>query len=313
MTGIEIRRRARVIARREERRRLSGVDALESGKFTGSLATVDDQSAPPRWTPYKVKVGDMELRVAQRGEGGTPLLLITGIGAHLNMWGPMERTLGARHLIAFDAPGTGESDRLRTPVRMDGLARIVAELLDVLEHDVVDVLGVSFGGAVAQQLAKSHPDRVRRLILCATSPGIISVPPRPLPALLLMTPARYYHPALFRFAMPRIAGGRTARDKDVLGGQIRARLSRPPDPLGYLHQLYAVTGWTSVHWLHQLRQPTLVIAGDDDRAIPLTNARLMTRRIPNAELHVLHDGGHLFVIDEPASAAPAIERFLDAD
>jgi poly(3-hydroxyalkanoate) depolymerase len=272
---------------------------------------VDDQSALPRWTPYKVKVGNVTLRVAERGEGGTPLLLITGIGAHLNMWGPLEHALDDRHLIAFDAPGTGESSRLRSPARMDGLARIVVRLLDKLGHDVVDVLGVSFGGALAQELAHGHPERVRRLILCATSPGIVSVPPKPVPALLLLTPARYYHPALFRFAMPRIAGGRTAREKDVLAGQVRARLSRPPNPLGYAYQLFAVTGWTSAPWLHRLRQPTLVIAGDDDRAIPLANARFLARRIPDSQLHVIRGGGHLFVIDEPASAAPAIEAFLD--
>ena len=147
-----------------------------------------------------------------------------------------------------------------------------------------DVLGVSFGGALAQELAFRHPERVRRLILCATSPGLIAVPPKPLPALLLMTPVRYYHPRIFRATMPRIAGGRTARDPEVLERQAGVRLAKPPDLLGYAYQLYAATGWTSIHWLHRLTQPTLVIAGDDDRSIPLVNARLLARRIPDARL-----------------------------
>jgi pimeloyl-ACP methyl ester carboxylesterase len=113
--------------------------------------------------------------------------------------------------------------------------------------------------------------------------------------------------------MPRIAGGRTARDRSVLERQAGARLSHPPNILGYAFQLYAVTGWTSVHWLHRLQQPTLVVAGDDDRAIPLANARFLAHRIPNARLHVVKGGGHLFVIDDPGSVAPAITAFLEGD
>jgi poly(3-hydroxyalkanoate) depolymerase len=194
---------------------------------------------------------------------------------------------------------------------MDGLATVVCGLLDVLGQDEVDVLGISFGGAIAQQLARQYPDRVRRLILCATSPGFVSVPPRPLPALFLMSPARYYHPAIFRFMMPRIVGGVTARDPSALAAQAGPRLSRPPDPLGYLFQLYATMGWTSAHWLHNLEQPTLVLAGDNDHAIPLVNAKLLANRIPDARLHVVKGGGHLFLLDEPDSVIDEIHAFLD--
>jgi poly(3-hydroxyoctanoate) depolymerase len=272
-----------------------------------------DLEQPSRWAPYHVRVGDLDLRVAHRGEGRPPLLLITGIGAHLDMWGPLEQQLHGREIIAFDAPGAGVSSRPGRPLRMGGLARIVRDLLDALGHDQVDVLGVSFGGALAQQLAHDFPDRVRRLILCATSAGVVGVPPRPLPALLLMTPARYYHPTLFRWMLPRIVGGRTARDPRVLAEQCGPRLSRPPDPLGYAFQLYATMGWTSAHWLHELRQPTLVLAGEDDRAIPLANARLLAWRIPNARLHVVQGGGHLFVLDEPENVVDEIHAFLDEE
>jgi poly(3-hydroxyalkanoate) depolymerase len=194
---------------------------------------------------------------------------------------------------------------------MAGLAKVVAALLDELGLEEVDVLGVSFGGALAQQLAHNHPARVRRLVLCATSTGVVSVPPRPLPLLFLMSPARYYHPAVFRFMLPRIVGGRTAREPAALDAQAGPRLSHPPDPLGYVFQMYATSGWTSIHWLHRLRQPTLVVAGDDDRAIPVANARLLARLIPDARLHVVENGGHVFVLDEPESVAPEIEAFLD--
>ena len=133
-----------------------------------------------------------------------------------------------------------------------------------------------------------------------------------LPALFLMSPARYYHPVFFRFMMPRIVGGRTARDPAALAAQIDARLSRPPDLLGYVHQLYAASGWTSAHYLHQLSQPALVLAGDDDRAIPLANARFLAWRIPNARLHVIECGGHALLLDQPEAVVGVMEDFLDA-
>jgi poly(3-hydroxyalkanoate) depolymerase len=259
-----------------------------------------------------LRVGGVELRVAERGDAGTPLLLLNGIGAHLDMWLPFARRLVGRRLIAFDPPGTGQSSRLRRPRRMDGLAQIVVELLDALGHEQVDALGVSFGGALAQELARRHPARVRRLVLCATSAGFVCVPPKPLPALMLMTPARYYHPAAFKWMMPRIVGGRTARDPEALAGQQRARLAHPPDLFGYAFQLYAASGWTSAHYLHRLAQPTLVVAGEDDPAIPLANARFLARRIPDATLHVVKDGGHVFVLDEPENVIDPIQAFLDS-
>jgi pimeloyl-ACP methyl ester carboxylesterase len=151
---------------------------------------------------------------------------------------------------------------------------------------------------------------VRRLVLCATSVGLGGVPPKPLAALLLVTPARYYHPALFRLSIPPIAGGRTAREPEVLGSQAAARLSHPPSSLGYAYQLYAAASFSSLPWLHRLNQPTLVVAGDDDPVVPLANARLLASRIPHARLHVVRGGGHLFLLDQPEQAVPAIRRFL---
>jgi poly(3-hydroxyalkanoate) depolymerase len=273
------------------------------------------QTPPPSpgWTPYTLRVGELELRVAHRGNGGTPLLLLHGIGAHIDMWRPLERLLTGREVIAFDAPGTGGSQPLKRPRRMDGLAEIVRDLLDTLGHQQVDVLGVSFGGALAQELARRYPDRVRRLILCSTSAGIVCVPPKPLPLALVVTPARYYHPTLFRFIMPRVAGGRTARDPRRLAEQADVRLSLRPHLLGYAFQLYAASGWTSAHYLHRLSQPTLVIAGDDDRMIPLANARFLAHRIPNARLRVVLGGGHAFLLDEPENVVEDIHDFLDQE
>jgi poly(3-hydroxyoctanoate) depolymerase len=264
------------------------------------------------WHPAFVRAAGLRLRVGRHGSG-PPLLLVTGIGAHLDMWSPFARLAGERELIAFDPPGAGLSQRPRRPLRMGGLADVVGELLDALRLERVDVLGYSFGGALAQELARRAPGRVRRLVLCATGPGLGGTPPRPLAALMLATPARYYHPRLLAITLPYVAGGRTARDRRVLAGHAEERLQWPPSPLGYAYQLYAITGWSSLPWLHRLAQPTLVVAGEDDPSVPLRNARLLAERLPDARLHVVKRGGHLFLLDEPENAVEAITGFLDDD
>jgi poly(3-hydroxyoctanoate) depolymerase len=267
-------------------------------------------SGAPDWSVAFVRAAGLRLRVGRRG-AGPPLLLITGIGAHLDMWAPFARHAGRRELIAFDPPGAGLSQRPRLPLRMGGLAEVVRELLDVLRVERIDVLGYSFGGALAQELARRDPDRVRRLVLCATGPGLGGTPPRPLAALMLATPARYYHPRLVALTIPYIAGGRTAREPGVLATHAGERLLHPPHPLGYAFQLYAVTGWSSLRWLKELSQPTLVVAGERDPSVPLRNARILATRMPNARLHVVKGGGHLFLLDEPENVAGAIGAFLD--
>jgi poly(3-hydroxyalkanoate) depolymerase len=256
-----------------------------------------------------VTVGDHPLRVVRRGEG-SPLLLINGIGAPAEMWSPLAEHLNGRELVAVDLPGVGSSPPSHRPLRMRGLAELVAGLLDQLGHDRIDVLGYSFGGSVAQELAWRAPDRVGRLVLCASSSGVGSTPPRPLAAMMILTPARYENRSLARWIMPAVAGGRTRRDAAVLEATLTHRLANPPSRLGYLHQLYAITGWSSNPWLRRIRHRTLLLHGDQDPLVPVINARLMAKAMPDARLHVLEGAGHLFLIDEPGSVVGELNGFL---
>lgn len=235
-----------------------------------------------------------------------------GIGGNLDMWEPFERALDGSGIetITFDAPGTGESASWRWPRRMPGLARTVEHLLDALGLRTVDLLGVSFGGALAQQLTIQAPDRVRRLVLAATLPGLGGVPGDPRALRVLATPRRYYSPDYFARVAPVLYGGRIRRDPDLLRQQAYARFTRPPSVRGYLHQLYAVQGWTSLPWLRRIRQPTLVLAGDDDPIVPLLNGRILARLIPRATLRVLAGGGHLFLLEEAEESARLVADFL---
>lgn len=130
---------------------------------------------------------------------------------------------------------------------------------------------------------------------------------------MLATPACYSQPRLLPLILPGIAGGRTAREPDALAEQAAAFRRRPPDPLGYAYQLYAVTGWSSLPWLHRVRHRSLIVAGEEDPSVPLRNARLLAARLPHARLHVVKGGGHLFLLDEPQNAVGTIGAFLDAD
>ena len=259
-----------------------------------------------------VRVGGARLRVAIRGEG-PPLLLITGLGANIEMWEPFESRIEGRTTIRFDAPGMGESEVLGRPLRMAGLGRLVGELVDELGYERLDVLGYSLGGGIAQELARQRPDLVARLILCGTGPGLGGLPPRnPLVVPILATPYRYYDSAFYARVAPMLMGGRTGRDPDVLRSHLRLRMQRKPSWTGYAHQVYAAWGWSSLPWLRKLRMPALVLCGDDDPIMPVANSRLMARLLPDARLHVVRDGGHLFMVDQPESVMGVIEAFLAA-
>lgn len=259
-----------------------------------------------------VDVGEVRLRTSVRGTG-RPLLLVTGLGASLDLAAPFEEELSARgrQVVSFDAPGVGGSTAYRRPRRLGGVAETVVRLLDRLGLDRVDVLGISLGGAVAQQLARCAPDRVRGLVLAATMPGLGGLPGSPHVLMTLATPRRYRDPAYYRQVAGRIYGGAARTDPAGLVHTALGRF-RPPSTWGYAGQLYAITGWSSLPWLHTLPHPTLVLAGDDDPIVPVVNGRLLAWRIPGAHLHVVRGGGHLFVLERPAEIAEVVTGFLDA-
>ena len=144
--------------------------------------------------------------------------------------------------IAYDASGTGESPPRLIPLRMHGLARQAAHLLDALGHPRADVLGVSFGGAVAQELTLAHPHRVRRLVLASTMCGIGGVPGNPLALSLLATPLRYYSPAFLRLTANVLYGPRAATTRASCAARSTRAGPGPRRSWGYLGQLVAGIG-----------------------------------------------------------------------
>lgn len=257
-----------------------------------------------------VVVDGLRLRVSIRGRG-RPLLLLNGIGASLEIFDPLRRELRSTETIAVDMPGTGSSQTPRLPRPLCRLARLATRLLDVLGYpDAIDVLGISWGGALAQELVLSYPRRVRRLVLASTSTGWLGVPGDPKALWVLATPRRYYSPTYFERVAPTLYGGAVREDPGLLRKQGHLRFIHPPTMRGYLWQLAAGIGWTSLHRLYQVASPTLVLAADDDPIAPLASSRLMNWLMPRSRLHVVPKGGHLFLVTHPAEIAPVIEGFL---
>jgi poly(3-hydroxyalkanoate) depolymerase len=257
---------------------------------------------------YDVDGQTLRVGIRAGAKARPPLLLFNGIGASIELVAPFLAALDGPEAIVFDVPGVGGSPAPRLPYRPWMLARLTAQLLDQLGYAEVDVLGVSWGGALAQQFAFQQAGRCRRLVLAATSPGHIMVPGRLSVLLKMATPRRYKDPDYMR----RIAG-------DIYGGAMRGspelvrehlRHVRWSSDYGYYLQLAAGCGWTSLPWLRLLPQPTLVIAGTDDPIVPLVNGRILARLIPYARL-VTIDDGHLFLVTSAAESAEIVADFLN--
>jgi pimeloyl-ACP methyl ester carboxylesterase len=134
------------------------------------------------------------------------------------------------------------------------------------------------------------------------------VPAHPRVLAKMMTPRRHRDPAYAERIAADIYGG-SMRTSPERGARLLHAATRVGPRRGYYYQIAAATGWSSLPFLRMVRQPTLVLAGDDDPIIPLVNAKMMARLIPLARLHVYH-GGHLGVLTESHELAPCIEGFL---
>jgi poly(3-hydroxyalkanoate) depolymerase len=274
-------------------------------------------SRTPSGRPYvrTVSAAGRTLRVSVRpgtDPAVTPLLLMNGIGASLEVLQPFVDALDRRRsVIRFDVPGVGGSPRPVVPYNLFTFSPVVAGMLTRLGFDgQVDVLGLSWGGGLAQHFAVQHRQRVRRLVLTATATGALMVPADPRVLAKMLTPRRHRDPGYARSIAGEIYGG-TMRTHPERAAQALHSATRLGPRRGYYYQLAASTGWSSLPFLKLIRQPTLLVMGDDDPIIPVVNARIMARLIPDARLH-LYPGGHIALITEADTLAPVIEEFLDS-
>jgi poly(3-hydroxyalkanoate) depolymerase len=258
-----------------------------------------------------VRVLGHDVRVAVRPgtAPGRSLVLCNGIGASLDLLQPFVDKLDPRiEVVRFDVPGVGGSPAPKVPYNFALLACFAGRLLEELGYHQFDALGISWGGGLAQQLAFQHPRRCRRLVLASTATGSLMVPANPLVLAKMVTPRRYRDPDYARSIAAQLYGGRMRQRPD----EVRLVLyeqERLGSRTGYLLQLLAGVGWSSLPALPLIRQPTLILAGNDDPIIPLVNARIMRALLPNASLHVFDDG-HLGLLTAADELGPIVSEFL---
>jgi poly(3-hydroxyalkanoate) depolymerase len=244
---------------------------------------------------------------ASKRSGRLPILFFNGIGANIEAMAPMAELLDDRDFVTFDMPGIGGSPDPVVPYNAILMSRIAGLLLDRFEMPIVDVMGVSWGGAMAQQFALQNTARTNKLILVATSAGMLMIPGNPASLIKMADPRRYIDPDFMAKHFKTLYGGMVGNKSEHIN-----RL-KPPSKTGYFYQLMAMMGWTSAPFLPFLKTETLIMMGDDDQIVPLANGKFLNFLIPNSELFVVENGGHLFLLSHVEESIAAIRAFLDRD
>ena len=278
-----------------------------------TASKVEPQKDMATATVEMIEAGGRTLRVAHwrldEHSDHAPILFFNGIGANIEAVAPLAERLTERGFIMFDMPGTGESPDPTVPYNPFTMSWTATQILDQLGVAEVDVMGVSWGGAMAQHFALQHAGRTRRLVLVATTAGMLMVPGNPAALTKMANPRRYVDAKYMNEHFMTLYGGMTKRPgskADHIG-----RL-KPPSPRGYLYQLIAMMGWTSLPALPFLDKEVLIMMGDEDQIVPLVNGKILKAAIRNSQLEVFEGGGHLFLLTHADESVASLRTFLDA-
>jgi 3-oxoadipate enol-lactonase len=230
---------------------------------------------------------------------GEPIVLLEGLGGDIPGWRRNIPRLSAELMvIAYDFRGNGRSDKPDEPMSIGTFVDDTTALLDHLEVDSAHLYGQSFGGMVAQELGLTHPDRVRSLVLACTHAGLIHAVrvtakvPKDRPWLALYSP------------------GFAAEHPDHVADDLRVGQQNPQPPHAARRQREAVLEFDAYDRLPEVRAPTLVLHGTEDRMIHPDNARILAERIPNARLVLIEGAGHVYHSEQPATADRAVLDFI---
>ncbi|MFN4184684.1 MAG: alpha/beta fold hydrolase [Hyphomonas sp.] len=239
---------------------------------------------------------------------GRPLVFFNGIGANLELASGLGEMFPDREILTLDVPGVGLSPVTQWPYRHWMLARWIRKLVERHGIGEMDVMGVSWGGALAQQFAFQYRNRVKRLILCATTAGVTMIPGRPASLSKMVDTRRYSDPEFMRENFAKLYGDAA----DASAGQHINSLM-PPDPKGYLYQILAFAGWSSLPFIRFLKMPTLVIMGDADSIVPVANGHILNFALPDSRLRIIKGGGHLFLVTRAEETGALIREFMDEE
>lgn len=245
----------------------------------------------------KVRVGQIELFYEEEGQGD-PVVWIHGLGIDHQVWALQISTF-AQHFrcLAFDNRDTGESDRSPDRYTMKTLVDDTIGLMDALAIDRAHIVGLSMGGAIAQELAITHPARVNRLVLVSTYTSSDRRGADVLNSFALMR-TRFSPEEYARATMPWVF----SYDEYQIPGLVDLAIARfeddPHFPSAdvYTRQVEAALSHFSEDRLSRIAAPTLIVAGDEDLMTPMRFTRTLHERIPGAKLAVIPGAGHALIL-----------------
>jgi 3-oxoadipate enol-lactonase len=263
----------------------------------------------------EIQAGTVRLHCERQGSGD-PLLLIMGYGTGAVLWSDAFLEQLARHfeLITFDNRGTGRSEKRDEPLEIADLADDAARLVEALGIERLDVVGVSMGGYIAQELVLRHPQSVSRLVLGCTGcggPGATAAAPE---VLALLAPLRGLTPqqAVAR-TFAAMATPETIASEGPFLEEMTARMLEHATPAFVLRaQMEAIGRWQACDRLGQIASPTLVIHGERDRLVPPKNGAMLASLIPNARLELIPNVAHNFFWEARERTVELITTFLQA-
>ena len=265
----------------------------------------------------KIESNGIEIYYEIHGSG-QPLLLITGLGYGLWYWQKLLAVLSDHYqVIVFDNRGAGKSSQPEGPYSVPMMAADTAGLMDELELKGTVVLGHSLGGFLAQELVVNRPDLVGKLVLASTNHGGMKVIPVTQEALEVMT-SRGGDPVelVKRGIEIACAPGFCEKQPQVVKELIEYRFTNPVPSVQYHAQVAAGAGTAAysdaqvAERMASIKVPTLLMSGEFDRVVPPGNTDLMAEKIPQAQVVLIPDTGHMFPIENPAAAADVIKEFL---
>jgi poly(3-hydroxyalkanoate) depolymerase len=237
-----------------------------------------------------------------------PLLVCNGLGMSIETIVPFTKLFANRTIIHFDVPAVGKSSLPFVPLSLENYTDITKKMITALGYDQVDMLGISWGGILAQEFTRQYPQKVNKLILSVTSAGYCVTIPSPFQVMMGLTfPLCFFNQYYRDLIAGPLYGGvvhsqpRYAQEHD--------KRNINPNIYGYFSQLVATGGWASVPWLHTLEHETLVISGKHDSVIPSINQQVLASLIPNATLQVINCG-HLLMVTKAAEVSALVKEFL---
>ncbi|MEE8469778.1 MAG: alpha/beta hydrolase [Dehalococcoidia bacterium] len=262
-----------------------------------------------------VKIGDINMYYEIHGDG-EPLVLIMGYGAS-SRWGIRHISALSQEysVVLFDNRGTGQSDKPDIPYTMEMMAGDVAGLLEAVGIDAAHVYGISMGGMIALELALRHPEKVISLILGSTIPGgpnTIMPDQEGVTILFDMERKERLTPEeQAREELPFLCSQQFIDTNPELMDELISNMLEFITPLHvYRRQGEAIREFNAYDRLHQIKAPTLIMAGTGDRLVPVDNAHILASRIPNNELVLFEGAQHVYSWEVEHDANKAVLDFL---